>query len=282
MRKIRNYLRFVYTSPRYLLIHVLFLLAILFMIVESQHEDALYYNIIRVNLLNSKGQPDTVYIRNIMKTINRMMYNRLAVFQNTEELSFKNRLFHSVDADLMYGHGACGGFSKVLARSLKLSGYHVRIGQMKVDGLYGGHIIVEVFLADVNRWAVIDPLFQLTFTSRKDGYWANFNEVRSNWAHYQTTVPPDYDSRYRYDDVRYTNWEKIPLAGPFCYALLKTLLGKERANAISLRVWILNMYYTYLFVTGIAYSLFIGASVRRYRRKHRMVISMQTASRKTA
>jgi len=275
MRKIRNYLRFVYTSPRYLLIHVLFLLTIAFLIVESQHEDTLYYNIIRINRLNSKGQPDTVYIRNIMKTINRMMYNRLAVFQNTEELSFKNKLFQSVDSDLMYGHGACGGFSKVLARSLKLSGYQVRIGQMKVDGQYGGHIIVEVFLADVNRWVVIDPLFLLTFTSRKDGYWANFNEVHNNWAYYQTIVPPNYDTRYSYDDVRYTNWEKIPLVGPFCCALLQTLLGEERTNAISLRVWILNKYHTYLLVTGIAYFLFIGASVRRYRRKHRQVF--QTA-----
>ena len=268
MRKILNYLRFIYNSPRYLLIYVLFLLTICFLIFESQHEDALYYNIIRANRLNLESKSDTVYIRKLMTTINTMMYNRLYVFQNTEKLSWKNKLFNSVDADLMYGHGACGGFSKVLARSLKLSGYRVRIGQMRVDGLYGGHIIVEVFLPGVNRWAVIDPLFLLTFTG-KDGNWADFKEVRDNWSLYETAVPDGYDSRYRYEDIRYTNWDKIPVVGSLSYRFLCFVLGEKRADAISIRVWILNKYNTYLVITGIANILFVVMSVRRFRRKHR-------------
>jgi hypothetical protein len=278
MKKIRNYLWFVYTSPRYLLIYVLFLLAILFLSVESQHEDILYHNIIRANRLKSKGQNDTLYIRNLMNTINTMMYNRQAVFQNTEKLSVKNRLFNSVDADLMYGHGACGGFSKVLARSLKLSGYRVRIGQMKVDGLYGGHIIVEVFLGEANRWVVIDPLFLLTFKSRQDGNWAGFEEVGANWKYYQGFVPAGYDGRYRYENIRYTNWEKIPVVGLMGYKLLSGMIGKERADSISIRVWILNKYYTYLCVFGIGYILFIMLSVRRFRRKHRPVLQAYSRS----
>lgn len=268
MQKIRNYLRFVYNSPRYLLIHVLFLIAIAFLVVESQHEDTLYRNIVRANRQISAGQADTVYIRNLMQTINTMMYNRLEVFQNTEQLSWKNALFNSVDADLMYGTGACGGFSKVLARSLKLSGYKVRIGQMKANGYYGAHIIVEVFLPEPKRWAVIDPLFLLTFASTNDGHWAGFEEVKNNWEHYEQIVPSDYDKQYRYEDVRYTNWEKIPLLGSISFGLLKSILGSERASSISMRVLMLNKYYTYLCIFGGAYFLFIVASIRRFKRKH--------------
>lgn len=266
MRHLQTYFRFVYHSPRHLLIHVLFLLLMGYLVIESQHEDTLYRNIIRVNKRNTSSTEDSAYISNLMRTIHTMMYNRLAVFQNTEELSWKNNMFQSVDADLMYGHGACGGFSKVLARSLQLSGYKVRIGQMQVDGRFGGHIIVEVFLPKLNRWAVIDPLFLLTFNSSKDGHWAGFEEIRDNWNTYKTQVPADYDGRYRYEDIRYTNWEKIPLAGSAVYNSLKGLLGKERADAISIRVWILNKYYTYLCAINIAYLFFILVSVRRFKR----------------
>ena len=278
MRKVGNYFRFVYNSPRYLLIHVLFLITIVFLVVESQHEDALYYNIIRATKRNGVQQTDTVFIRNLMVNINTMMYNRLAVFQNTEKLSWKNDLFNSVDADLMYGTGACGGFSKVFARSLKLSGYKVRIGQMKANGYYGAHIIVEVFLPDIKRWVVIDPLFLLTFTSTKDGHWAGFEEIKNNWAHYEQQLPLNYDRQYRYEDVRYTNWEKVPLAGSIGYRMLQRILGKERAAAISIRVLILNKYYTYLCIIVAAYFLFIFASVRRFRRKHRPVYAPASGS----
>jgi hypothetical protein len=280
MQKVRNYLRFVYNSPRYLLIHVLFLISIAFLVVESQHEDTLYHNIIRATKQNVVQQADTVFIRKLMVNINSMMYNRLAVFQNTENLSWKNDLFNSVDADLMYGTGACGGFSKVFARSLRLSGYKVRIGQMKANGYYGAHIIVEVFLPTIKRWVVIDPLFLLTFASTKDGHWAGFDEIKQNWAHYQQHLPSDYDKQYRYEDVRYTNWEKVPLVGSVGFDLLQKIMGKERAASISIRVLILNKYYSYLCVFGAAYFLFIFSSVRRFRRKHRP--AYQPASRSLA
>jgi hypothetical protein len=75
-----------------------------------------------------------------MVLINKMMHDRSDIFMGTEELTLKNKLIHSVDADLMYGSGACGGFSKVLARSLKTAGYTTRIGQMLINGIYGGHL----------------------------------------------------------------------------------------------------------------------------------------------
>jgi hypothetical protein len=269
MRKILSYFAGVYHSPRHLLFHVLFLLTIGFLYLERNHEDALYYNIIRATKANhSDAEPDTVYIRKLMQTIHTMMFNRLAVFNNTEQLSIKNRLFHSVDEDLMYGHGACGGFSKVLSRSLQLSGYEVRIGQMKVDGVFGGHIIVEVYLPDVKRWAVIDPLFLLTFPGA-DGAWAGFEEIKNNWPQYSRLVPADYNKSFRYEDVRYANWGKVPLAGSLIYKSLELIVGKEKAQSISIRPYLLNMYAVWLYVTFALYLLFCVFSYRRFLRQSR-------------
>lgn len=265
MKKIVSYFQGIYHSPRHLLIHVLFLLTIGFLYLERQHEDTLYHNIIRATKINhpvTMGN-DTAYIRTLMRTINTMMYNRLAVFNNTEQLSVKNRLFNSVDADLMYGHGACGGFSKVLSRSLQLSGYKVRIGQMKVNGVFGGHIVVEVFLQDPQRWAVIDPLFLLTFPG-KDGNWAGFNEIKSNWPYYRQLVPADYNMAYDYTDVRYANWEKIPVAGKLLYKSLQLVLGKKAAHGFSVRPYMLNMYSAWLKGAIFCYVIFCVFSYRRF------------------
>jgi len=264
MKKIVAYFTGIYHSPRHLLLHVLFLITIGFLYLERQHEDTLYHNIIRATRASQlQANNDTVYIRRLMHTINTMMYNRLAVFNNTEKLSLKNRLFHSVDADLMYGQGACGGFSKVLSRSLQLSGYQVRIGQMKVNGLFGGHIIVEVFLKDVQRWAVIDPLFLLTFPG-KDGYWAGFEEIKHNWTYYQQFVPADYNMAYDYADVRYANWEKIPVLGKPLYGSLRLLLGNKKAHGISIRPLLLNKYALWLKAMVVLYMVFCVISYSRF------------------
>ncbi len=265
MKKIVVYFTCIYHSPRHLLIHVLFLLTIGFLYLERQHEDALYHNIIRATKANHpQAKSDTAYIRKLMQTINTMMYNRLAVFNNTEQLSFKNRLFNSVDADLMYGHGACGGFSKVLARSLQLSDYKVRIGQMKVNDLYGGHIIVEVFLEEQQRWAVIDPLFLLTFPSIKDKGWADFGEIKQHWQLYSQSVPADYNRAYNYEDIRYANWEKIPVVGKLMYRSLELVFGKEKAHGISIRPYLLNMYASWLKMMIVFYLVFFVFSYRRF------------------
>lgn len=277
MKKLVTYFTGIYNSPRHLLIHVLFLLCIGFLYLERQHEDALYHNIIRATKVKyPQATSDTAYIRKLMETINTMMYNRLAVFNNTEHLSLKNKLFHSVDSDLMYGHGACGGFSNVLSRSLQLSGYKVRIGQMKVNGLFGGHIIVEVFLPGQKNWAVIDPLFLLTFLT-KDGQWADFNSIKANWATYNGQVPADYNPAYRYDDVRYANWEKIPIAGKLIYRSLQLVLGKEKAGGISVRPFLLNKYAVWLKAVGLLYVVFWVFSYRRFT-KQSMIRRARTAA----
>lgn len=269
MKSLIAYFKFIYWSPRYAVINLLFLVIILFLILETQHENTFHYNMIRITRQETKGADDTAYIRKLMTTINGMMYHRYDIFKGTEQLSWKNQLFHSVDADIMYGAGACGGFSKVLTRSLSLSGYRVRIGQMKVNGQYGGHIVVEVFLAKQGKWVVIDPLFLFTFKEPVTRQWASFAEVRANWTYYRKQINVPYNEAYAYEDVRYTNWEKIPLIGKLTYKFFNVLLGQNSTQDFSARVWMLNKYSFYLLLVTISYLLYHFFTLRYYWFKNR-------------
>lgn len=266
MKIVKSYLHFIYYSPRYAIVHTLFLLTVFFLVLETQHENTFHQNIIRVMRQDTRGQRDTSYIRKLMTTINTLMYSRYHVFKGTERLSWKNNLFHSVDADIMYGDGACGGFSKVLSRSLNLSGYEVRIGQMKVNGKYGGHIFVEVYLPHPGKWAVIDPLYLLTFKSRTDGYWAGFDEISSDWPYYRQQIKIPYKLAYAYEGVRYTNWTKIPLLGAGAYKLLSWAAGEQYARGFSARIWMLNKYYFYLITVLLLYAAYHVFTIQKFRK----------------
>ena len=250
----------VYHSPRQLLIHALLVISICYLQLESNHETALFQNIVRVSRAETAGKHDTVLIRHLMVSINKMMHDRNDIFKNTEQLSFKARFMQSVDADLMYGAGACGGFSKVFARALKAAGYNTRIGQMKVNGMYGGHILLETYINSLHKWVVMDPLFLLVFTNPK-GEWASFNEVHDNWGYYKKQIYYNYNYNYNYAGIRYTNWSKVPVLGSLVYNGLVLVKGKEAVNTISVRPYLLDHYRFYKWVLVLVYFLYIMLSI---------------------
>jgi hypothetical protein len=258
MKFIKAYFLQVYHSPRQLLIHALLIISICYLQLESNHETALFQNIVRVSRAETAGKHDTGLIKHLMVSINKMMHDRNDIFKNTEQLSFKARFMQSVDADLMYGAGACGGFSKVFARALKAAGYTTRIGQMKVNGNYGGHILLETYLPSLQKWVVMDPLFLLVFTNPK-GEWASFNEVHENWSYYKKQIYYNYN--YNYAGIRYTNWSKVPVIGNLIYKGLVLVKGEEAANTISLRPYLLDHYRFYKWVLILVYGLYILASM---------------------
>jgi hypothetical protein len=262
MKFIKAYFLQVYHSPRQLLIHALLVISICYLQLESNHETALFQNIVRVSRSETAGKHDTVLIKHLMVSINKMMHDRNDIFKNTEQLSFKARFMQSVDADLMYGAGACGGFSKVFARALKASGYTTRIGQMKVNGSYGGHILLETYIPSLHKWVVMDPLFLLIFTNPK-GDWASFNEVHDNWNYYKKQIYYNYNYNYNYNyaGIRYTNWSKVPVIGSLLYKGLVLVKGKEAANTISVRPYLLDHYRFYKWVLVGVYGVYTMASM---------------------
>jgi len=165
-------------------------------------------------------------------------------------------------ANQLLGEGACGSYSMVLARVLDSYDYPVRIGQMKTKGRFGGHIIVEARVG--GDWVVLDPLYDLAFR-RPDSSLASFTDLHDRWKDYTSQLPPSYDTNYRYEGMRYTNWDKIPLIMPATHKLLSLILGQQRTGDICLRVYLLRIYdlcfYLDLFVLMLL-SVYLYCGVR--------------------
>ena len=69
------------------------------------------------------------------------------------------------------------------------------------------------------------------------------NDVKNNWSYYKNQLPPGYDMTYRYEDVRYSNWTKIPVILPAIKKILDLTLGKERCRySISSEPYFLRKY----------------------------------------
>jgi hypothetical protein len=162
--------------------------------------------------------------------------------------------------------GACGGNSLVLAQILDGMGYKVRPLQMMVNGKYGGHIVLETYLD--NKWVVLDPLYNLSFTNA-NGELASAEELKNNWNYYATQTPANYNLNYKFEGIRYTNWDKIPVLGPATKATLGLFMGKSAANTFSLRSYLLNpkkiLFFLSIYLLGFS---FISILNNRYLKIH--------------
>ena len=229
-----------------------FLLATLFYFkMEANYEQELF-KAIQSNIdtkINLSDNQDSIVVK-VMQACHALLTDRLSVFRNQNMDGFKVDYVHPSSIDLMTGQGACGSYSIVLARTLENYDYPVRIAQMKAHGKFAAHNVVEA--KTTNGWAVLDPLFDVYFIKPNSGL-ASFADVQGNWDYYKKQLPSNYDFNYRYEDVRYSNWGKIPLILPAAKKVLDFVLGKEKADAISLRVYFLKMYDFYFMLTLILY-----------------------------
>ncbi|MBS1598514.1 MAG: hypothetical protein JST75_09840 [Bacteroidetes bacterium] len=224
-----------------------FLLATLFYFkMEGNYERELFAAI-QSNIdskINLKDNDDSVVV-NVMHACNELLTSRSAIFTNQTLDGFKVDLLQPTSIDLMTAKGACGSYSLVLARTLENYKFPVRIAQMKVNGVFAAHNIVEV--KTNSGWAVLDPLFNVYFI-RPDKTLASFQDVKNNWNYYKDQLPPNYNMNYKYEDVRYSNWGKIPFVLPAIKKILDLVLGKERADTISMRIYFLRMYDLYFYI----------------------------------
>lgn len=237
-----------------------FLLASLFYFkMEASYESELF-QAIRSDI-SSKIQPaeteDSVVVQ-IMHACHGLLVNRGSVFAGKQFSGIKSDLLEPTSIDLMTARGACGSFSMVLARILQGYHYDVRIAQMKSNGVFAAHNIVEAKTR--HGWAVLDPLFDVYFINPSHKL-ASFNDVKNNWSYYKEQLPPGYDMSYRYEDVRYSNWAKIPVVLPAVKKILDLTIGKPAADSISLRTYFLKKYnicfnvILVIFVFVFAYTL---------------------------
>ncbi|HEV3224947.1 MAG TPA: hypothetical protein VGZ90_18830 [Puia sp.] len=218
-----------------------FLLASLFYFkMEANYENELFQAIhsdISSKIKTADSQ-DSVAVK-VMHACHSLMVSRESVFEGKQFQGLKSDLLEPTSIDLMTARGACGSFALVLARVLQGYEFQVRIAQMKSNGVFAAHNIVEAKTG--HGWVVLDPFFNVYF-EKPSHQLASFEDVKENWNYYKAQLPPGYDMNFSYEDVRYSNWTKIPVILPAIKKVLDLTLGKEKADGISLRAYFLSKY----------------------------------------
>ena len=262
-----EYLRFCLRQRFVKVAHFFLFVLFIYIMIEWQHENNLYRNIGHATRIHAANGDDTSVVKEAMTSINEIMQSRHDLFQSMEEHSWKQNAFQSADIDLMYGSGACGGYSKVLARTLQLQGFDVRIGQLKTLKYgYGGHIIIELYSETLNKWVFVDPLFKLIIR-QKNGNWASVKEVAKHYELYSDQFPTEFNARFKFDDVRYTNWTKFGgIAKPYYY-LAKLFKGEHYADTICLRMYGLSSFPVLFWSLEIVYLVLLGIGYWRWKRR---------------
>ena len=240
-----------------------FLLATLFYFkMEANYEQELF-KAIQLNIDNKvklTDNKDSLVVK-VMHACNALLNNRAPVFEDQVLDGFKVDYLAPTSIDLMTAKGACGSYSMVLTRLFKGYNLPVRIAQMKARGIFGAHNVVEV--KTNTGWAVLDPLFNVYFVKPGGAGLASFAEVKNNWDFYSHQLPANYDRRYRYEDVRYSNWTKIPFVSPTIKKILDLAIGKEKADTISLRTYFLKTYDLFFYFTLFLYLPILLYTIKR-------------------
>ena len=213
----------------------------LYFYVEDSYEKKLFE---ALSLYVKDKTPDTpnreeALVLNCLHLTSFLCKNRACVF-GKEISSFKSSFIHPVTYDLMTATSGCGGYSYILSRLLNELKITNRIAQMKVGELYSGHVVVEAKTS--KGWVVLDGSYDLYF-KKAGGQLASYKDVQHNWNYYRTQVPSDYKHQYKYEGVRYTNWDKIPVVMPALKGILMLAVGKEAVNELSLRTVLLRKFH---------------------------------------
>lgn len=261
--------KFLYTG--YSLVFVIGFLAssLLYFYMEDSYEKKIFETL---SLYVKHNTPDTLnkeqaLLVNCLHLTHLLGKNRIDIFSR-EISSFKSSVIHPVTCDLLTSNSACGSYSYTLSRLLNELNITNRIAQMKVGGTYGGHIIVEAKTSQ--GWVVLDGSYDLCF-KKPGGQLASFKDVQGNWEYYCTQVPADYKLQYKYEGVRYTNWDKIPVVMPALKSVLKLAIGKKAVNELSLRTILLRKFHVLFELTVFICLTIFAVIIRNYIRKNTII-----------
>ncbi|OQP49437.1 hypothetical protein [Niastella populi] len=234
---------------------------------EDSYEKGLFESLAENVRSKSIGKTpyDEAILLNSLHLTHYLGERRSIVFRDKEVHSFKAAVVHPVTYDLMTTSGACGSFAYILSRLLNELKIPNRIAQMKVDGIYAGHNVVEAKTS--KGWVVLDGLNNLYF-KKADGNLASFSDVQHNWNFYSSQVPANYDHKYKYEGVRYTNWNKVPVLMPAIKGILSATLGKEKTEHLSLRTFFLRKFHILLEVAACLYVILLFLSIRNFMRRN--------------
>ncbi len=221
----------------------------LFSVMHARWEDRLVDRIVAIADATDANSSDSERAVSIMGVVHRALQPRLELFGPGGAI--RPGPFLSTDSQIQVPAGYCGSFAHVLTRALRRAGIEAKLAQMKVGDVWGGHIVVAALVE--GRWVALDPLYDVGFRGA-DGKLLGFEDIGARWDALREQCPPGYNESYRYEDVRFTNWSRVPLG--------ETLMG---GSGLSLRSYFLNLYWWHAGLAGSAAAVVGIVLVRRLR-----------------
>ncbi len=227
--------------------------------------DLMYSNCIYREIVEHATSPEMTQEHKalaIMNAAHALLKPRTAFFGGKDSVSLGPiRIFNTSRTVLIFG-GACGDACHVLGRALLTAGLEIRLVQMKVGDVYGGHIVMEVLID--GRWVVFDPSCNLSFRN-PDGSLATFAEIGDNLPYFQIQAPVIREGNLTFKELRRTNWEKIPIILPAVRMALDWTIGREAREGISLRAYLLNSWLNFIVLLSVLYLILVLWSVKLWR-----------------
>lgn len=237
-------------------------------LLESQFENEILSNVALSIEEKTKGKSEEDKIETTVNLCYYLQVRRSEILGGRTYTSFKATNFRSSLQSFYIGTGACGYYSLFAARVFQKLGYAPRVVQQRVENRWGAHITLALPLKSNGKWILVDPLFKHTFRDSQNRL-SSLHNVRLNWANYYAKhTPSNYDPSYNYQQGwRHTNWDKYGVASRSAYKILTFVMGKDRTDALSLRMWIIDAYRVQSILAFLVSGLCIALIAFRLRSK---------------
>ncbi len=212
-------------------------------LLESQFENEILSNIAQKVKDKTQGLSEEDQIDSTIALCHYLQVRRSEILGGGTYHSFKATNFKSSLQSFYIGTGACGYYSLFAARVFQQLGYQPKIVQQRVNDRWGAHITVALPLKSGKKMILVDPLFKHTFRDAQN-HLSTLHDVRARWAtYYSKHTPANYNPNYNYQQGwRHTNWDKLGVVSRSAYKILTFVIGKDRTDALSLRMWIIDAY----------------------------------------
>jgi hypothetical protein len=212
-------------------------------LLESQFENEILSNIAEKITEKTEGQSEENQIDTAIALCYELQASRSEILGGDIYHSFKATNFRSSLQSFYIGTGACGYYSLFAARVFQKLGYKPKIVQQRVNNRWGAHITVALPLKSGEKMILVDPLFKHTFRDSQN-HLSTLHDVKAHWGtYYSKHTPANYSPSYNYQQGwRHTNWDKYGVVSRSVYKILTFSMGKNRTDALSLRMWIIDAY----------------------------------------
>lgn len=237
-------------------------------LLESQFENEILSNIAQKIQERSKGLSEEDQIDSAVSLCHYLQIRRSEILGADTYHSFKATNFRSSLQSFYIGTGACGYYTLFAARVFLKLGYQPKIVQQRVNNQWGAHITLALPLKSGEKMILVDPLFKYTFHDSLNRL-STLQDVSAHWStYYSKHTPANYKPSYNYQQGwRHTNWDKLGVVSRSAYKILTLVIGKDRTDALSFRMWIIDAYRVQTILAFLVSGLCIGLIAFRLKSK---------------